>query len=361
MNKLAFRGLVALTLALRIVEAQQGTPPAVERPFKIIRMDRALDAILSTEAKLEMLGDRFGLTEAPVWVQEGQSGYLLFSDLISNVIYKRTAEGGLSVFLENAGYTGSDITSVGQQTRRGRMAVILTGPNGLTLDSQGRLIFCAMADRTVVRLERDGTRTILADRYEGKRFGGPNDAVVKSDGAVYFTDSVNGMRAGGRSPARELEFSGVYLVKDGKVTLLASDKDLPGGFPNGITFSPDEKYLYLNFGFLKIMRYDVQPDDTISHPQLFVDREGSDGMKVDRLGNVYTTSGAGPGEVRITSPAGTRLGVIQLPVQLGEPRDQICATNVAFGDRDGRGLYITACTHVYRIQLKTPGVRPGPQ
>jgi gluconolactonase len=361
MRKLLLGTVLSIAGGWVFVSAQRSAPPPTERPFKIVRMDPGLDAIVSTDAKLEVLGDRYGLTEAPLWVQEGANGHLLFSDLIANVIYKRTPDGKLSVFLERAGYSGNDINNVGQQTRRGRMAVILTGPNGLTMDAQGRVIFCAMADRTVVRLEKDGTRTVLADRYEGKRFGGPNDVVLRSDGALYFTDSVNGLRGGGRSPERELDFSGVYLAKDGKVTLLASDKDLPGGFPNGITFSPDEKHLYLNFGFLKIVRYDVRPDGTIENPQLFIDREGTDGMKTDRQGNVYTTSGAGPGEVRITSPQGKRLGVIQLPVVLEEPQDQICATNVSFGDRDSKGLYITACTHVYRIQLKTAGLRPGPQ
>jgi gluconolactonase len=132
------------------------------------------------------------------------------------------------------------------------------------------------------------------------------------------------------------------------------------GFPNGIALSPDEKRLYVTFG-RKIMRYDVNADDTVSNPQEFADVMGNDGMKVDRMGNLYSTSGAGPGEVRITSPEGKRLGVLELPQRGGEPRSQICATNVAFGEADSQTLYITACTDLYRVRLKVAGVRPGPQ
>src|SRR5690606_14219943 len=110
---------------------------------------------------------------------------------LDNVIYKWKAGEPISVFLENAGYTGTDHQNVGQQTRRGRSAALLIGPNGLALDPQGRLVICAMPDRAVVRIEKDGTRTVLADRFEGRRFSGPNDVVVKSNGAVYFTDSVS--------------------------------------------------------------------------------------------------------------------------------------------------------------------------
>jgi gluconolactonase len=109
------------------------------------------------------------------------------------------------------------------------------------------------------------------------------------------------------------------------------------------------------------MRYEVQPDDTVANPTEFLDVEGNDGMKVDVNGNVFSTTGAGPGEVRITAPDGKRLGSLRLPQPVGEPRDQICATNVGFGDPDGKGLYITACTHVYHIRLNTVGVRPGPE
>ena len=332
--------------------------PAEKPGLEIIRLDAALDAIVSADARLETIGDRFGLTEGPVWVQDGASGYLLFSDLIANVIYKWTPSGQLSAFLENI-YDGPDILNVGQQTRRGRMNVIIIGSNGLTLDREARLVIASPASRAVFRLEKDGTRTVVADRYEGKRFNGPNDVVVKSNGSIYFTDGNSGLRGGANSPLREISFNGFYLVKDGKVTLVGSNKEFKEGFPNGIALSPDETRLYVTIG-RKIMRYDVQPDDTLAHGTEFLDVEGNDGMKVDASGTVFSTTGAGPGEVRITSPDGKRLGTLRLPQPQGEPRDQICATNVGFGDADGKSLFITACTHVYRVRLNSAGARPGP-
>jgi gluconolactonase len=338
---------------------RSNTNAANNSGFAIVRLDPALDAIVSADAALETIGDRFGLTEGPVWVQDGASGHLLFSDLIANVIYKWTPDGQLSAFLENV-YDGPDILNVGQQTRRGRMNVIIIGANGLTLDRERRLIIAAPASRAVFRLEKDGTRTVVADSYQGKRFNGPNDVVVKSNGSIYFTDGNSGLRGGANSPLREIPFNGFYLVRGGMVTLVGSNKELTGGFPNGIALSPDEKHLYVTIG-RKIMRYDVQADDTVTNATEFLDIQGNDGMKVDVNGNVFSTTGAGPGEVRITSREGTRLGTLRLPQPPGEPREQICATNVGFGDADGKGLYITACTHVFHIRLNSPGVKPGPR
>jgi gluconolactonase len=344
---------------LAVSRAQQAPGPLTEQPFTIVRSNPALDTIVESDAKLELVAEHIGLSEGPLWIEEGGGGYLLFSDVAANVIYKRTTNGQLSVFLEKAGYTGDDNLNVGQQTiSGGRVAIILIGSNGLALDPQGRLVITAMADRAVVRLEKDGTRTTLADRFEGKRLSGPNDVVVKSNGAVYFTDSINGLRGGPTGPARELPFNGFYLVKDGKVTYLGGDREAGGGAPNGITLSPDEKHLYVTAG-RTVRRYDILPDDTVANGSVFV-QDFSDGMKVDRKGNLYTTTGGGGrAMVRITSPEGKELGILQLPVELKEPRPRICATNVAFGDADYRGLYITACSNVYRVRLKAPGVRPG--
>src|ERR1700733_4771023 len=144
------------------------------------------------------------------------------------------------VFLQKSGYTGKDVTNAGAQTiSGGGVAILLIGSNGLTLDPEGRLLITAMTDRTIVRLEKDGTRTLLADRYQGKRFNGPNDIVGKSDGAIYFTDTIWGIRGAEKSPARELPYSGFFLIKDGNVTLLGGDRDNPGDAPNGIALSPD--------------------------------------------------------------------------------------------------------------------------
>ena len=328
-----------------------------ERPFKIVKLDPALDDLISPNAKLETLGDGFGLTEGPVWVQHGGDGYLLFSDNAANKIYKWSPHAPLSVFLQKSGFTGSDPTNAGAQTvSGGGVAILLIGSNGLTLDPQGRLIITAMTDRSIVRLEPDGKRTVLADRYQGKRFNGPNDIAAKSDGAIYFTDTIWGMRGADKSPDREIPYSGFFLIKDGKVTLLGAEKD--SETPNGIALSPDEKHLYVTAGISKTMRYDVKPDDTVANPVKFLDG-GIDGIKVDQKGNVYSTVRGN--EIWITSPEGKRLGTLQLPLIDAEPRPRIVATNIAFGDADSKMLYITACTHLFRIRMKVAGVRPGPQ
>ena len=345
-------------LASLVVLSAQAPPSGT--PFRIEKLDPALDEVIAQDAQLETLGEHFALTEGPVWIprQNGQPGYLLFSDNAANVIYKWAANTPLSVFLENSGFTGRDNSSVGAQTIAGRVAILLIGSNGLALDPEGRLVITAMTDRTVYRLEKDGTRTILADRFEGKRFNGPNDIVVKSDGAVYFTDTVWGLRGAAQSPQRELPFSGFFLIKDGKVTLLGGDRDTPGASPNGITLSPDEKYLYVTAGTRRTMRYDILPDDTVANGKVFVE-DGIDGMRVDTRGNLYTTSGGTPGRIQINSPEGKPIGRLHLPQLTGEPRARVCATNMAFGDDDDRGLYITACTHLFKVRTRIAGVRPG--
>lgn len=326
-------------------------------PFSVERLQPDFDRIATTGTELETLGDRFALTEGPVWVDEtGGDGYLLFSENAGNVIYRWHPDQGLSAFLDNAGFTGDDNSQVGAQTVAGRVAILLIGPNGLALDPAGRLVVTAMADRTVYRLEQDGSRTVLADRFEGKRFNGPNDIIIKSDGAIYFTDSVWGLRGAANDPNREIPFSGFYLVKDGQVSLLGSDQAEPGTAPNGITLSPDERYLYVTRGRLGTMRYEIQPDDTVADGEFFV-AHGGDGMTVDVEGNLYTTSGGTPGVIQVTSADGTPLGRFHLPQPEGEPRPRVCATNVAFGDADNRGLYITACTHVFRVRVGVPGIR----
>ena len=349
---IVFGGFIAAAFATAPVAAQESSP------FRIVRNDPRLDAVIAPDAALELIGDRFGLTEGPVWVPDDDDGFLLVSDLISNVIYRWAPGERISVYLEQSGYSGNDLAHAGYQTRRGRMAVLLIGPNGLALDAEGRLIYLATPDRTVMRLEHDGTRSVIADRWQGRRFNGPNDLTIDSNGWIYMTDSVWGIRDGLANPDSEMDFSGVFLIKDGVATLIYSDADRPGGWPNGITLSPDESNLYMNAGIQDILRFDVLPDGTIENGEVFIPGEGSDGMKVDSLGNLYTTSGAGPGQVRITAPDGTRLGVLALPEPAGEPQAQVCATNVAFGGNDSRTLFITACEHVYRIRMRVAGVHP---
>jgi gluconolactonase len=331
-------------------------PPPAARPFSVTRSDPALDAIVPRGAKLELMASGFGLNEGPVWVPDAHGGYLLVSGLIDNVIYKVTPDHRVSVFLEKAGYSGADPDHTGAQTRSGRSHVLLIGPSCTGLDSQGRLIWCADNDRALMRLEKDGTRTVLSAGLDGRRFSGPNDITIRRDDGVYLADNDFGLRDAGRNPDKQLQ-NGIFLIRDGQTRRVLDDKAL-GGIPNGIVLSPDERYLYLSAGFAKMWRYEVKPDGSLGERTLFTEGPGiGDGMKVDVAGDVYSTSGGGPGIVRITSPGGKLLGLINLPIYGGEPKKQICATNVTFGGPARTDLFIAACDAVYRIRLKVAGAR----
>jgi gluconolactonase len=343
--------IAAATVAVATQQSAEPVQPTRPPANTVVRLDPAVDGLISANGKPELLkGDYFGAIEGPVWVDAAGGGYLLFSDMAANVIYKWTPAGQLSVFLEKSGYTGNDLNNVGGQYTNGRLHLLLIGSNGLTLDRQGRLIIAGMTDRNVTRIEKDGTRTTLADRYEGKRLNSPNDLVVKSDGAIYFTETTSGIRGRDEGPARELPFHGVYLIKDGILRLL--DKDPQGVAPNGIAFSPDERILYVNGG-TKITAYDVSPDDTLTNARVLIDLGGAsgvpgntDGMKVDRSGNIYCS---GPGGVWIISPQGKHLGTIV-------PAERVA--NLAFGDADSKTLYMVGGRSLWRIRVNTPGIRP---
>jgi len=305
---------------------------------KVIRLDPGLDEIVPKGAKVEKLASGFQFIEGPIWHPDG---YLLFSDPNANTIYRWTPDGSVSVFRSKSGYTGTDIGEYHQP-----------GSNGLTLDPNGLLTIDEHGNRRVTRLERTGKITVLADRYDGKRLNSPNDLVYRSDGTLYFTDPPFGLPKAFDDPRKELPFSGVYMVRDSQVTLLT--KEMSG--PNGIAFSPDERYLYVDNWDLKrkvLMRYDVAADGTVSNGKVFYDFTrlpepvALDGIKVDERGNVYVSA---PGGVWILSPAGKPLGRIVPPEH---------DANFAWGDADGRALYLTASTGLYRIRLNVAGVRPG--
>ena len=351
--------LDATTAAAQTGNMRGDGPAPAPRPWSISRMDPGLDALIAADAKVELVASGFGLNEGTTWVRDGHGGgFLLLGGLLDNVLYKIAPDNTVSVFMEKAGYSGDDVDNVGAQTRAGRSHVLLIGPSCSGVDPQGRILWCADDDRRVMRLEADGRRTVLSEGVGGKRFNGPNDISIKSDGAVYVTDNDFGLRGAMKSPLKELE-DAVWLIKDGRTLQLVTDKEL-GGIPNGITLSADEKFLYLS-AFNKMMRYAVKPDDTLGERTLFTQGVGiGDGMRSDSLGNIYSTGGAGPGLVRVTAPSGTLLGTVNLPVLGAEPKKQICATNVAFGDPDGKTLYIAACDAVYKIRLKVAGVLEGP-
>ena len=314
----------------------------------VVRLDAALDDIVSPGAKVEKLAGDFGFTEGPVWVRGG--GYLIFSDIPANVINKwNPSDGKVSVFLDRTGFTGADPTGVGGEQRNERGVFYLIGSNGVTLDPQGRVTFNAMGDRQIVRVEKDGRRTVLASKYQGKQLNSTNDLVYKRNGSLYFTDPPSGLRLRNDDPKKELPFSGVFLLKGGTLHLLADEF----GTPNGIVLSPDEKILYVNDSARRnIWRFEVKPDDSVSNGQLFVDMTGDkepgnpDGMKVDEKGNLYST---GAGGIWVISPQGKHLGTLVFPE---------LPANLAFGDPDGKALYVTARSGLYRMRLKIPGVRP---
>ncbi len=335
-------------------------PAPTPKPFSFTRADPAFDRLVARDAKVELVASGFKLDEGTTWVREpGGKGFLLVGGLLDNVLYKVTADGHVSVFMEKAGYTGNDEDDVGAQTRAGRSYVLLIGPSCSGVDPQGRILWCADDDREVMRLEKDGTHTVLSSGADGKRFNGPNDISIKADGAIYLADNDFGLRGASKSPQKQME-DAVWLIKDGRTTRLLTDKQL-GGIPNGITLSPDGKYLYLSAGFRVMKRYPVKADDTLGPGRVFTKGIGiGDGMRADSEGNIYSSSGAGPGVVRITSPSGRFLGSINLPIVGEEPKRQICATNVAFGDSDGKTLYIAACDAVYKVRLKVAGVLEGP-
>jgi gluconolactonase len=313
-------------------------PPPSASAGRIIREHPALDSVVSRDARIEKIATGFIFTEGPVWVPDG--GYLLFSDPNANRIYRWSEDDGVSVFRTKSGYAGVDIAEYKQP-----------GSNGLTIDRQGRLTVDEHGNRRVVRIERTGAITVLADRYQGKRLNSPNDLVYRSDGSLYFTDPAFGLPRVYDDPRKELPFQGVYRWADGALTLLTSE--LKG--PNGIAFSPDERYLYVgNWDEARkvVMRYEVKADGTLAPGTVFADltsvpgEDAIDGVKVDRAGHVFVS---GPGGIWVFAPDGIHLGTIVTEEH---------AHNLAFGDDDGRTLYLTGQTSVYRVRLNVEGVRP---
>lgn len=309
-------------------DAQQG---------QVIRVDAGLDKLIPAGAKIEKLAGNFGFTEGPVWMR---GGFLVFSDIPNNTIHKWTLDGTVSVFRKPSGYELNDAP-----------AGAFIGSNGLTLDKDGRLTICEHGNRRVTRLEKDDTLTVLADKYEGKRLNSPNDAVYKSDGALYFTDPPYGLVKQDEDPKKELPYNGIFRLAGGKLQLLSKELTRP----NGLAFSPDEKYLYVANSDAKRkiwMRYEVARDGSLANGKVFFDVTARteagvpDGMKIDRQGNLYCT---GPGGIWVISPEAKHLGTIAPPE---------VPANLHWGEGNGKALYITARTSLYRIRMNVAGVRP---
>jgi gluconolactonase len=300
-------------------------------------LDPLFDKLVPRDAVLEKIADGFKWVEGPTWNRK--EGYLLFSDIPNNSVFKWQEGKGVTLFLKPSGYSGS-APFEGKEP----------GSNGLAFDSSGRLVLAQHGDRRIARRENDGRITVLVDRYQGKRLNSPYDLVYRSNGDLYFTDPPFGLAKAFDDPKKELPYQGVYrLSSNGKLTLLISDIKAP----NGIAFSPDEKKLYVSdvdFNRAAWRVYEVNKDGTVSNGRVFADASkwkkepffGPDGFKLDKEGNLF---GARPGGISIFAPDGTHLGNIEL----GSP-----TSNVAWGD-DGSVLYITANTAIYRIRLTTKG------
>jgi gluconolactonase len=351
MNRICERDFFRFDLLIGLVIFGMGYAQAwgesvatAERPTigEIERLDPALDALVPPDAKMEIIVDGLDWCEGPLWIP-ADGGFLIFSDIPPNKIYRWDAKSGKQEYLYPSGYTGT--------TPRGGES----GTNGSTLDRDGRLVLCQHGDRRVARMDApldkpEPKYITVAGEHDGKRFNSPNDAAAHSSGAIYFTDPPYGLEKNMDDPAKELPYQGVYRVTpDGTVTLLTKELERP----NGITLSPDERTLYVanSHGPRPIwMAYPVLEDGTIGEGKVFFDatelsktRKGApDGMEVDEHGNLFAT---GPGGVLVFSPLGKHLGTLKTGQAM---------SNVAFGE-DGKTLFITADMYILRIPLATKG------
>ena len=328
LNRSMFLAAPLALLVLNAIAQQQPAAPAIGA---IVRLDPAFDALVPKDARIEKVAGGFTFTEGPLWRPDG---HLWFSDVVGNMVRSMTPDGRFTVPIDHSG--GSSAPPPGSYF----------GSNALIADKDGGILMCQHFNRRIARVDRDLKITTLVDKFEGKRLNSPNDLVYKSDGSLYFTDPPFGLARGDRDPAKELPFNGVYRFAGGKLQPVI--QDLSG--PNGLAFSPDEKVLYVaNFQPKRYwMRYDVAADGTVSNGKVFADvndetdRGGPDGMKLDARGNVYA---AGPGGIWVFAPDGKHLGTLKMPEN---------PSNCNWGD-DGKTLYITAVTSVYRIKLSVAG------
>ena len=276
--------------------------------------------LVPKDAVIEKIAGDFQFLEGPLWHKDG---FLLFSDTHKEAIFKWEEGKGVSVYRKVPGNS-----------------------NGQTFDKQGRLITVNYGNHCLLRESKDGKVASIVSEYQGKRLNTTNDVVVKSNGSIYFTDPTYSVKP----EDRRLDFQGVYRLSPyGKLTLLVNDFDQP----NGLAFSPDEKTLYIadSSRRLHIRAFDVKPDGTLANGRIFAEMRtgqpgGPDGLKVDTEGNVWTT---GQGGVWVLDKTGKHLGTIKPP--------EIPA-NCAWGDADGKTLYMTARTSLYRIRTNVVGVRP---
>ena len=316
--------------------------PQFEAIGRVDRFEAALDSLIAPDSAVELLDVGFAWPEGPVWVARG--GYLLFSDIPRNAIYRWSEDDGASIWMQPSGYTG--VAYYGKEP----------GSNGLTLDSDGRLWACEHGDRRVSRLEPRGGKVTIVDSYRGKRLNSPNDLVLSAGGDLYFTDPAYGLHHRYADPRRELAFCGVYLVRKGSREAVLVSDELEN--PNGVAFAPGERTLYVTQSNPRraiVMSYPILADGALGPGEVLRDltdrtAEGPglpDGIKVDRAGHIFTT---GPGGVWVLTPDGGILGRVVTGCRVA---------NLCWGD-DGSTLYFCSDDYLCRIKTLTSGPLPGP-
>ena len=320
-------GLVATLLAVAPVAAV-----AQIADMRIERLDPALDTLIAPDARIERLATGFTFTEGPLW----HNGRLWFSDVSGDKLRAVDASGKVEELIANAG--GLPNPPAGKNI----------GPNGMVPDRDGTVLMAQMGARRIARVDSRLKVTDFVSTYEGKRLNSPNDLIFARDGSLWFTDPPFGLFNGmDKDPAKEVPFNPVWRYAAGKLTPVITDLKLP----NGIAFSPDGRTLYVSdYAVNTIYAYSVAAGGKLRARRTVIEMPrsgpgGADGMKVDVRGNLWAT---GPGGIRIITPQGKALGQIKLPE---------VAANLAWG-KDGRTLYVTASTSVYRINTKVAGVLP---
>lgn len=302
-------------------------------PMRVVRLDPGLDAVIAPEERITRVATGFKFTEGPMW----RKGRLWFSDLAGDQMLAVSPDGKVQLLIDHSGgYPNPPPHSN-------------LGSNAMVTDKDGSVLMIRQGGRTIVRLDDKLRIHPFLSHYHGKRFNSPNDLVFAPDGSLWFTDPPFGLLGMDKDPAKELPFNAVFRYADGKLEPVITDFTLP----NGIGFSPDGRTLYVsNYGpSMYVKAFDVGPGGKLSNGRIFiaypkpVGPGGPDGLKIDTAGNVWTT---GPGGIRIITPAGKVLGQIQLPE---------VAANIAFAE-DGRTVYITASTSIYRLHTKIPGEKP---
>ncbi len=315
---------------------------------EIIRPDARAAEILAPDATIEVLASGLDWSEGPVWIPTGDrqphgGGYVIFSDVPQNRVYRWKEGEGLSVFLEPSGYTGLPGYSDSP------------GSNGLAFDRDRGIIFCEHGDRRVSALGPGGGKRTLADSFEGRRFNSPNDCTIDASGVIYFTDPPYGLPEGPQdTKTREIAWHGIYrLARDGTVSLVSKEMT----FPNGIALAPDGRTLYVAQSDDKAAiwkAFPVKEDGTLGPARVVADatamvekhRGLPDGLEVDVAGRLWAT---GPGGVHVMTPDGTLLARIDTKMACG---------NCCFGGDDGSWLYICSDAFLVRVRTKTRGWRP---